>query len=98
RGAGRPADPAELVARERLRGGQLERRRNHAAAAELAHELAAPLHELERSLERQRAGVHERRVLAEAVAGADRGLCAIAAEAAKRLEASDLVGQQRGLS
>jgi hypothetical protein len=55
--------PQEFVG-ERLRRRQLERRRDHAAAAELAHELAAPLHEPQRGLERQRARVHERRVLA----------------------------------
>ncbi len=92
------ADAAEKFVGKRLRRRQLERRREHAAAAELAHELAAPLHELQRRLERQRAGVHERGVLAETVAGTQARLQSVADEAAKRLEASDLVRQQRGLS
>ena len=61
--------------------------------------MSAPrrLTSLQRILERQRAGHDERRVLAEAVTRAERGTHAVADEAAKRLEARDLVGQQRGL-
>jgi hypothetical protein len=72
---------------------QVERRGEHTAAAVLAHELAAALHELQRGFERQGTGVHEGRVLAQAVAGAERRLDAVADEAAQRLQAGDLVRQ-----
>src|SRR5690606_37383023 len=88
--------PAEVPLRERGGGFGVERRREHSAAPERAHQLAALRDERQRILERERAGGDERGVLTEAVARRERR-ADVARDAAQRLETRVFVRQQRGL-
>src|SRR5690606_1689567 len=90
-------DRAEVPLGERGRRREIEGRRGHAAAAVLAHQLPAGADQPERVLERERPRRDERAVLAQAVAGRERGLEPLADEALQRFEARDLVRQQRRL-
>src|SRR5690606_7092697 len=88
-------DAAEMLAGERRRGRAVERRREHAAAAELAHEPSALGYELECARKIESAGRDEGRVLAEAVAARQERLDAAFGQRLESGETGDLVRQER---